>query len=765
MWPFLNNVTTTCEQNYCTPASSICYTGYNLSCIGVNQNDTLSVALQKINALMCEPITILNFIKSNESLAFAQRKDDVLYGILDQYTGQEITLSKVGGTPVVDGIMFFQLGSEYFRRNLVKINPYIFGAKANGVYNDTLAIQSAINFCGSNNCILELNGNFLSNTITFYEDIELETECEIQAITDIDLVVVDGSRIKHTGNLTLRGINREGTSRGIVIKNGAKGTCFDKIYLSNFSLGIDYEALGNNNGIAWNFIECRELSKTYRAGYVKGDQVSNTTQYNIGKITTTEPLNIKTGFIVILNKSYPIVKNPNEINGYYVGDFYSMPDWDLQESTKLWHCTGGGILHQKHTDNGAIDYKTINMVGLDGTSLTVQSFYGVTVSGGEIEGNLTNICVGGIYMNGINPETILSIRSTFSGIHTEGNIADQPIVYSGRKSNIVFEGCLMTSGIRVASAETGVKFHSWRGSDRLSNVYSSTQNDFPTIQPINPDFKIFRDVSVSSDVTSLLLSDLVNDMEYMGDIRIAHAVTGEFSFLNIPAGATRVLNVSVGGIEVPNTINGGSSPVNISIVGVEGIDIYKVVFVLKGSNYTYYIENTDFVQKSGDTMTGDLTAPNIIAEEDLYGRYTRLTDIISGNFLNSGADVTGAFLNSLTELRFLTGNGNFNPFKVSGVNAILPIVPSTSVGTFDILTRDTVTGNIEKKSSNIFQQVGNIVNLKSYTVSTLPTPLNSLFGDTACVTDATAPAYLQPVIGGGTVKCPVFYNGTTWVAH
>jgi hypothetical protein len=35
----------------------------------------------------------------------------------------------------------------------------------------------------------------------------------------------------------------------------------------------------------------------------------------------------------------------------------------------------------------------------------------------------------------------------------------------------------------------------------------------------------------------------------------------------------------------------------------------------------------------------------------------------------------------------------------------------------------------------------------------------------ATVSDATSPTYLQPVVGGGTVVCPVFYNGTSWVAH
>ncbi|MDA6072824.1 hypothetical protein NJT12_24710, partial [Flavobacterium sp. AC] len=54
------------------------------------------------------------------------------------------------------------------------------------------------------------------------------------------------------------------------------------------------------------------------------------------------------------------------------------------------------------------------------------------------------------------------------------------------------------------------------------------------------------------------------------------------------------------------------------------------------------------------------------------------------------------------------------------------------------------------------------IKLKSYTVNTLPT---GTIGDQAYVTDATAPTYLGALAGGGSVVCPVFYNGTTWVAH
>jgi len=51
-----------------------------------------------------------------------------------------------------------------------------------------------------------------------------------------------------------------------------------------------------------------------------------------------------------------------------------------------------------------------------------------------------------------------------------------------------------------------------------------------------------------------------------------------------------------------------------------------------------------------------------------------------------------------------------------------------------------------------------------YTVATLPTT-GVVAGTYASVSDAVAPTYLVTVIGGGSVFCPVVYNGTTWVSH
>jgi hypothetical protein len=54
------------------------------------------------------------------------------------------------------------------------------------------------------------------------------------------------------------------------------------------------------------------------------------------------------------------------------------------------------------------------------------------------------------------------------------------------------------------------------------------------------------------------------------------------------------------------------------------------------------------------------------------------------------------------------------------------------------------------------------VKLRGYTVATLPTGTEGMI---AYVTDATAPTYLGTLTGNGTVRCPVFYNGSAWVSH
>ncbi len=81
----------------------------------------------------------------------------------------------------------------------------------------------------------------------------------------------------------------------------------------------------------------------------------------------------------------------------------------------------------------------------------------------------------------------------------------------------------------------------------------------------------------------------------------------------------------------------------------------------------------------------------------------------------------------------------------------------TSSGT-DMQT-ETLRMKIDNEGKTSFY---GIINLKGYTVSTLPT---GVVGDTAYVTDATSPTFLSTVVGGGSVKCRVFFNGTNWIVN
>lgn len=55
-----------------------------------------------------------------------------------------------------------------------------------------------------------------------------------------------------------------------------------------------------------------------------------------------------------------------------------------------------------------------------------------------------------------------------------------------------------------------------------------------------------------------------------------------------------------------------------------------------------------------------------------------------------------------------------------------------------------------------------VLRFKSATVAELPpTPTQ---GDVFLITDALAPTFLVAVVGGGSVRTPVIYNGTAWVA-
>ena len=74
---------------------------------------------------------------------------------------------------------------------------------------------------------------------------------------------------------------------------------------------------------------------------------------------------------------------------------------------------------------------------------------------------------------------------------------------------------------------------------------------------------------------------------------------------------------------------------------------------------------------------------------------------------------------------------------------------------------EPILNKIVMQLDSSVQTINGALLLNGFTVATLPA---GKLGMCAYVTDASAPAYLLPIVGGGSVKCPVFHNGTAWVA-
>lgn len=91
--------------------------------------------------------------------------------------------------------------------------------------------------------------------------------------------------------------------------------------------------------------------------------------------------------------------------------------------------------------------------------------------------------------------------------------------------------------------------------------------------------------------------------------------------------------------------------------------------------------------------------------------------------------------------------------QISGIHSFYTIASGTAGNTATLIP--TFEINIDRVSTSF------PFNLKNYTVVTLPLALQ---GDVAYVTDALAPGFLTIVVGGGSTRTPVFFNGTNWVA-
>ena len=168
-------------------------------------------------------------------------------------------------------------------------------------------------------------------------------------------------------------------------------------------------------------------------------------------------------------------------------------------------------------------------------------------------------------------------------------------------------------------------------------------------------------------------------------------------------------------------------------------------------NGTGYSLNT-LTASTGITVTngaGTITVTNSLPDRTVVLTGAGTT-VVTGTYPNFTITSNDAFVGTVTSVG---GTGTVNGITLTGT--VTTAGSLTLGGTLSGVSLTTQVSGILPVANG-----GNGLGA-AYTVATLPTPGTQ--GRRSWVTNALAPVFLAVPVGGGTVVCPVFDNGTAWV--
>jgi hypothetical protein len=759
-------------------------------------------------------------IKSNESLLSAQRKDDVLYGILDQYTGEEITLSKVTGTPTVDQVVYFQLGIEYFKRNTSGVvNVKWFGVKSD--YSGGLGTNNVISF---NNAIASIGANdylevpkgdyYFASTITIAKSIKIKSLGNLFFATGSDGFVFDGGngnkKFDIDFNGTIQGTNTGSAydsyvNTGVTILNTYNGIFkFDRI--QGFKDGLKLNSIGDGaspsgcqyNDIYWGFFNNNKNNILLECTGTAVNWI-NENRFFGGRLTGKNGVVFK--------------KGAGQTDPFNSNKFYNVGIEQI--------INGDGFYLEFANNNHFFAPRTAGSENAGSQMIRIQSgcrgnqFYGIYMYESDIIDNgYENLYNGDILTpsgttSGHNATstggklTILGFEKNITAFNESSNnlialgkTAYPSNIFAETLINGVYNKVEYTPNYSLVNTATFIlpknigyaRFSGGAGNDVVLKIDPSDYNSgsvlLKNIILDNPSASIFITLKRSDNDAVLVARALIPQGRSQlvwssSDWRLILG-TGTTFNNSVSASSGSAKNIFTNGTTIA-TANGDELigydfESAFSLGAFTGVKSWGARFRGMYSRGTRNLFKPDsnnlspnvaiIASNNYSTQTYTLTTLGIPAGGKDNNKVTKLltrmvtnAPSVDGLFYisvgshTSNSDASDPLVSpeTITDVIELSKTG----VKIIGTQT-LSTAPTTSAGTYDVLTRNTTSGLVEKVNKTTLDR------LTVYTVSTLPTGTQ---GDTAMVTDATAPTYLGTLTGGGSVKCPVFHNGTVWVSH
>jgi len=777
----------------------------------LNKQNSLTVDGTGVKYATVDAVNTLKWIKSNETLYLAQRKGDVLYGILDQYTGEEITLSKVTGTPTVDGIIYFQLGSEYFIRN-GDVTVLNFGADPTGMNDSSLAFQKAIDILpegvlqeepelqgqsplGGGGRVMVPDGKYkISNSVLIPSHVEIFGS-SAGGVTIFSYVNNDAlfKRKDRVGVYATMGIKL--TNLFIEGTNSTNGSAADFAradygVVTNLKIwNFDVDGFILSKCQYWKFYNCEiqgcagvgihmKTADTYPCSnnHIYGNKFSTngigvvinggTNGIHGGTTQNNTIAGIKVGggvvgqddaFMNVIDNvhfeyhfdSYDLICEVNSFNTLVTGCFFVVP---AVAKTKAF------IYNRGITNVTYCSTQTQNITPINGSVSPIEQ---------HVLDGYINV-IGGSWGNFLNEKQVVKPNVVNGDLRFRARVT----LSNGNSPNLK-----QTGGTDYYSPDTGVGISGTYSADQHprwklngSSLYFGQGSNSPSevLGNYGSEWRMFDDnyrfIEVGGN-NSTITYRWTGFSDIYGANRIVNGMdgTGEMYYLFQVSNSSTKGNESwddVFKINANGTIEGSDGTnanhfvtksqldlkANLDSPTLTGIPTAPTATV--GTNTTQ-LATTAFVQAANGTFVADAITNGVTTIAPSQNA------VFDGLALK--ANLGGATFNGQVE----TFNASFltnQDYKLNSLGSGL----TTTVGSGYSFTTGGGTGWVSSAPITATRFDGGIVRLKSYTVATLPTGVQ---GDTAFVTDATAPTYLGILIGGGSIVAPVFYNGTTWVSH